>query len=151
MTEQKHKCKYKNWMSLLHNKHAEQEFNFIISQSYKLYSDIALSCDNLVNGTKWQYLIPKTHKQFWRYLPPLFRSMWKLLLGDSTLKLMSAIFYQIFVFHQSIAFQKLWKMFFISSKKLFLFLRYSNFLFSSSHLFLPISSLSFSPFRSWSR
>ena len=37
------------------------------------------------------------------------------------LKLVPAIFYQIFIFHQMIAFQKLWKMFFISSKKLFLF------------------------------
>ena len=43
------------------------------------------------------------------------------------LKLASAIFYQIFIFQQMIALQKLWKMFFISSKKLFLFSRYSNF------------------------
>ena len=43
------------------------------------------------------------------------------------LKLVSATFYQIFIFHQIIALQKLWKIFFISSKKLFLFLRYSNF------------------------
>ena len=35
---------------------------------------------------------------------------------------MSAIFHQIFIFHQ-----KLWKMFFISSKKLFSFSKYSNF------------------------
>ena len=44
-----------------------------------------------------------------------------------TLKPVSAIFYQIFIFHQMIALQKLWKMFFISSKKLFSFSRYSNF------------------------
>ena len=44
-----------------------------------------------------------------------------------TLKLVSAIFYKIFIFHQMIALQKLWKMFFISSKKLFSFSRYSNF------------------------
>ena len=43
------------------------------------------------------------------------------------LKLGSAIFYQIFIFHQMIALQKLWKMFFISSKNLFSFLRYLNF------------------------
>ena len=42
------------------------------------------------------------------------------------LKLVSAIF-KIFIFHQMIALQKLWKTFFISSKKLFLFSRYSNF------------------------
>ena len=35
-------------------------------------------------------------------------------------------FYQIFIFHQMIALQKLWKMFFISTKKLFSFLRYSD-------------------------
>ena len=36
-----------------------------------------------------------------------------------TLKLVSAIFYQIFVLNQMIALQKLWKMFFISSIPLF--------------------------------
>ena len=41
----------------------------------------------------------------------------------SDLKLVSAIFYQIFIFHQMIALQKLWKMFSISSKKLFSFFR----------------------------
>ena len=44
-----------------------------------------------------------------------------------SLKLVSAIFYQIFVFHQMIALYKLWKMLFISSKKLFSFSRCSNF------------------------
>ena len=34
---------------------------------------------------------------------------------------------QFFYFHQAVALQKLWKMLFISSEKLFLFLRYSNF------------------------
>ena len=43
------------------------------------------------------------------------------------LKLVSAIFYEIFIFHQMVALQKLWKKFFISSKKLFSFLRYLNF------------------------
>ena len=47
--------------------------------------------------------------------------------GNYTLKLVSAIFYQIFISHQMIAPQKIWKMFFISSKKLFSFLRYSCF------------------------
>ena len=48
-------------------------------------------------------------------------------------------FYQIFVFNQMIAPQKLWKMFFISSEKPFSFLRYSDFLFPPSPLFLPVS------------
>ena len=45
---------------------------------------------------------------------------------SKSLKLVSAIFYQIFIFHHMIALQKLWEMF-ISPKKLFLFSRYSNF------------------------
>ena len=50
----------------------------------------------------------------------------KLLTGPD-LKLVSTIFYQIFIFQQMIALQKLRNMFFISSLKLFLFSRYSNF------------------------
>ena len=42
---------------------------------------------------------------------------------------------------------KTMKIFFISSKKLFLFLRYSNFVFLSSTLFLPVSHC----FRGWSK
>ena len=38
-----------------------------------------------------------------------------------------------------IALQKLWKMLFISSKRLFSFLRYSNFSISTFCLFLPVS------------
>ena len=37
------------------------------------------------------------------------------------------LFIKFLFFHQIITLQKLWKMFFISSKKLFLFSRYSNF------------------------
>ena len=58
-----------------------------------------------------------------------------------TLKLVSAIFYQIFIFHQMTALQKLWKMFFISSKKLFLFSRYSNFSISILPSFSPCRPL----------
>ena len=43
------------------------------------------------------------------------------------LKLVSTIFYRIFLFYQIIALQKLWKMFLISYKKHFSFSRYSNF------------------------
>ena len=63
------------------------------------------------------------------------------------LKLVSFIFYQIFIFHQMITLQKLWNMFFISSLKLFSFSRYSFFLFLSSPLFLPVSHC----FRGWSK
>ena len=55
---------------------------------------------------------------------------------------MSAIFYQIFIFHQMIALQKLWKTFFIPSKKLS---RYSDFCILSSPLFFPVSHC----FRGW--
>ena len=48
-------------------------------------------------------------------------------LHNHFLKLVSDIFYQILFFHQMKALQKLWKIFFISSKKLFSYLRYSHF------------------------
>ena len=66
---------------------------------------------------------------------------------EFSLKLVSVIFCQIFIFRQMIAIQKIWKMFFISSKKLFSFSRYSNFVILSSPLFLPVSHC----FRDWSK
>ena len=62
-----------------------------------------------------------------------------------SLKLVSAIFYQIFIVHQMIALQKLWKKIFISSKKLFSFLRYSNFCIFIFPYFFPVSHC----FRGW--
>ena len=56
-------------------------------------------------------------------------------------------FNKFFIFHQMITFQKLWKMFFISSKKLFSFTRYSNFCIPSSPLLLLVSHC----FRAWSK
>ena len=61
--------------------------------------------------------------------------------GVSFLKLVSAIFYQNFIFHQMIALHKLWKMFFILSKKLFSFSRYSNFCISIFPSFSPCQLL----------
>ena len=63
------------------------------------------------------------------------------------LKLLSAIFIRFLFSHQMIALQKLWKMPFILSKKLFLFSRYSAFVFLSFPLFLPICHC----FRGWSK
>ena len=63
------------------------------------------------------------------------------------LKLVSAIFYQFFIFHQMIALQKLWKMFFISSKRLFSCLRYLNFCIFVFPFFSPGSHC----FRGWSK
>ena len=58
-----------------------------------------------------------------------------------SLKFVSAIFYQIFIFHQMIALQKLWKIVFISSKKLFSFERYLNFCIFVFPSFLPCQPL----------
>ena len=57
------------------------------------------------------------------------------------LKLVSAIFNEIFIFHQMIAPQKPWKMFFIPSEKLFLFSRYSHFCVSIFNFFPPCQPL----------
>ena len=57
------------------------------------------------------------------------------------LKLVPATFYQIFIFHHMIALQKLWKMFFISSKKLYSFSRYSNFSIFVFPAFFPCQPL----------
>ena len=59
----------------------------------------------------------------------IFNQLPKTLRGESSFQIFKArvrYFYQIFIFHQMIALQKLWKMFLISSKKLFSFSRYSN-------------------------
>ena len=60
---------------------------------------------------------------------------------DYHLKLLSAIFYQICIFHRMVALQKLRKMFFISSKTLFTFSRYSNFCISVFPFFSPCQPL----------
>ena len=70
------------------------------------------------------------------------------LLYFSWLKLVSAIFYEMFTFHQIVALQKLWKMFFISSKKLFSFSRCSNFCIST---FPSFSSCQPMLERAWSK
>ena len=66
-----------------------------------------------------------------KILPNMFRIFFSLLVYHLTifdpLKLVCTIFYQIFIFDQVIALQKLWKMFFISSKKLFFSSKYSIF------------------------
>ena len=63
------------------------------------------------------------------------------------LKLVSAIFYQIFISQQMTALQKLWKMFFISSKTFFHSWDIQIFVFSSSPLLLPVRHY----FRGWSK
>ena len=54
-------------------------------------------------------------------------------------KLVSALFFINFSFSPNIALQKLWKMFFFFSKKLFSFSRFSNFCIFIFPLFFPVS------------
>ena len=69
-------------------------------------------------------------------------------INTRSLKLVSSIFIKFLFFDQMIALKKLWKMLFISSKKVFSFSRYSNFLyFCPSLFFLPVSHC----FRGWSK
>ena len=65
-----------------------------------------------------------------------------------TLKLASAIFYQICIFQQMTVLQKLWKMVFISTRKLISFSRYSKFLYFRLPLFFYHVS---NCFRGWSQ
>ena len=65
----------------------------------------------------------------------------KLCHQESDIKLVFAIFSQIFISHQKIALQKLWKMLFIWCKKLFSFLRYSIFCISVFPSFSPCQPL----------
>ena len=85
--------------------------------------------------------------ELWHLIYPRFLTGFGTLVFLTNLKLVSAIFYQTFDFNQMIALQKLWKMFFISSKKLFSLLRIYIFVFSSSPLFLLVSHC----FRGWSK
>ena len=88
-------------------------------------------------GTRWQSSrIPGSSKDLvlWNYLllikiypPQPVMKVIQRIFTYASLKLVSAIFYRIFIFYQIIALQKLWNMFFISSQKLFSFSRYSNF------------------------
>ena len=74
-------------------------------------------------------------------------TLFNLIVHSPSLKLASTIFYQIFISHQTITLQKLWKMFFISSEKLFSFARYSDFCISIFPSFPPVSHC----FKGWSK
>ena len=69
------------------------------------------------------------------------------LYSEKSLKLVPTIFSQIFIYHQMIPLQNLWKMFFISSKKLFSFSRYLFFCVSIFPSFSPCQPL----LRAWSK
>ena len=97
-----------------------------------------ISHQNLVNILKD---LPKTVSRSWEIFPGLFQDLsntWsKTLKALFCLTLASAIFIKFSIFHQTIALWKLCKMFFISSKKLFSFSRYSNFCISVFPFFSP--------------
>ena len=57
------------------------------------------------------------------------------------LKFVSAIFYQIFIFHQMIAIQKLWKIIFVSSKKALFVLEIFKFFYIRPSLFFALSAI----------
>ena len=78
---------------------------------FKIFSDVLLAVIDPLTVVKFEFLI----KACGRY------------------------FLSNFCFYEMIGLQKLWKMFFISSKKLFSFLRYSNCNFCSSFPHLPDS------------
>ena len=91
--------------------------------------------------TKWS----NTLKQFAGKLPTNCWGVFDHFIGLTLkgLKLVSAIFSQIFIFHQIIALQKLWKMFFHLKRSF----HSRDFVFPCSPLFLPVSHW----FRGWSK
>ena len=87
---------------------------------------------------------------FWKFFPEykLFhfsKCIMNITMKEHSLKLVSAIYYQKFIFHQMIALQELWKLFFISSKSSFRSRDIKIFVYSSSPLFSLVSHC----FRGW--
>ena len=106
---------------------------------------------NQCQRNKFSYLCEWGKCKFPYYYPVLqikyfIEFKMKMSIKKTMLKLVSAIFYQISIFHW-IAFQKLWEIFFILSKKLFSFLRYSNFCNPVFPSFFPVCHC----FRGWSK
>ena len=80
-------------------------------------------------------------KDFWYFSRTIFDDVWRYL------KLVSAIFYQDFIFRQMIALQKLWKMFLFHLKSSFRSRNIQVFVVPSFPLFLPVNHC----FRAWSK
>ena len=83
------------------------------------------------------------HHYHYHNLDHFLQMMFALVCGFrfcALLKLVSAIFYEFFIFYQMIALQKLWKCFLFHLKSSFLFGDIQIFIFPSSLLlFLPVS------------
>ena len=114
-------------------------FNFYFSSFYRSISSLSTKRDLnlsyisiLTNLLRTVYIYIEYWDEYSYIKITLTVTIW------NYLKLVSAIFYQIFISHQMIALQAYtWKMFFFSSKKLFSFSRYSGFCIS----FFPSFSL----------
>ena len=111
------------------------------SQQWKHQNNVWILFRGKSKGTR---TTPVTIGVQWRILVKNFSSLsvyinrW----NDRVIKaVVSAIFYKIFIFHQMIALEKLWKMFFTWSKKPFLFSRYLNFCISVFPFFSPCQPL----------
>ena len=110
--------------------------------------------ENIANQRQIKFLNARTKKStiklfFWSKFVTLAQGrhiyQWKNL---RLFRLVSAIFYQIFIFHQMIALQKLWKMFFLFHlKSSICFWDIQIFVFSSSLLVSLVSHC----FRGWSK
>ena len=101
----------------------------LISLCNQFQNSYFLSCHRTKRDKTFMTFLARPFLNFPLFFLPLF------------LKVVCAVFYQIFIFNQMIALQKLWKMFFISSKKLFSFSRYSNFCISVFPSFSPLLAI----------
>ena len=103
------------------------KFCFVNTPIFLHFSISFTYCSNYSNLFAWkQNCCPLKYVCFVQGYQIFLSKVFKIRIV-TLLKLVSAIFYQILFFPQMIALQKLWTMFFILSKKLFLFSRYSNF------------------------
>ena len=87
---------------------------------------VQLRNKNKIKHKSWSY--NKGMSSRWKSCKVV--QVFPIFMSQLVLKLVSAIFTKFYFFHQMIALQKLWKMLFISSKKLFSFSRYSVFCIS---------------------
>ena len=118
----------------------------MVSQSYLGWVMFSITFSK-ISKTKiqWKMLYLK-HLQL-RHFKSLLFVIRLLHVNDKNLELVSAIFIKFLLFHQMIALQKLWKMLFISSKKLFCSCDIHFFVFLSFPLFLPVTHC----FGGWSK
>ena len=110
-------------------------FQYILS-IFKVYSTLVRVTGLDILRARWRACMQRARKEVLACTKLCGRKSIK-----TSLKLVSAIFYQIFISHQIIALQKLWKTIFISSKKFFLFLKYLNFCISVFPSFSPCQPL----------